>query len=250
MSAIEEQALGFDLDDAFALTRPRVLVIDDDDAYLDLMKIMLRKAGFDVASASDHQTALDKCKEIKPHVILLDLMMPEVDGWELYHLLRGVSDAPIIMVTASANRENAVRSLGMGVADYISKPFYNPEVVARIKKVLQDANREAIASEKVFPDIHLRINYMTRQVWIRGREVRLQPREYDLLLALVAEAPRSVSYRALTERLWGQDTPKNRNHLKAVVFALRQNLEDDPAAPTLIVNYRGLGYQLIISAKE
>lgn len=250
MNAVEEQALGFDLDNAFAPTRPRVLVIDDDEAYLDLMKIMLRKAGFDVASACDHQTALDKCKEIKPDVILLDLMMPEVDGWELYHLLRGISDAPIIMVTASANRENAVRSLGMGMADYISKPFYNPEIVARIKKVLQITNRDTVASEKVFPKIHLRINYMTRQVWIRGKEIHLQPREYDLLLALAAEAPRSVSYRTLTERFWGQDTPKNRNHLKTIVFALRQSLEENPSAPTLIVNYRGLGYQLVISSEE
>ncbi len=235
---------GLDLDQASSGARPRVLVIDDDLVYLDMIKIILRKGGFDVASASDHLMALEKCRQVKPDVILLDLMMPDVDGWELYHLLRGITQAPVIMVTASANRDNAVQSLQLGMAEYISKPFYNPEMIARIQKVLRETDRSAIPDVKVFPEVDLRIDYTNRQVFIRGREVRLQQREYDLLMVLANQAPRSVPYEELTRCLWGEDNPKNRSHLKTVVFALRQSLELDPAAPTLIVNYRGVGYQL------
>jgi DNA-binding response OmpR family regulator len=247
---MENTLSGLDLDTASSASRPRVLVIDDDLIYLDMIKIVLRKAGFDVASASDHVMALEKCRSVNPDVILLDLMMPDVDGWELYHLLRGITQAPIIMVTASANRDNAVRSLELGMAEYIAKPFYNPEMIARIQKVLRETDRSAVPSVKVFPEIDLCIDYMSRQVFIRGMEVHLQQREYDLLLALASEAPRSVPYEELTRRLWGEDNPKNRGHLKAVVFALRQKLEPNPAAPSLIVNYRGVGYQLVTKSGE
>lgn len=235
---------GLDLDQVSSGARPRVLVIDDDLVYVDMIKIVLRKAGFDVASAANHLEALEKCKQVQPHVILLDLMMPDVDGWELYHLLRGITQVPVIMVTASANRDNVVQSLQLGMAEYISKPFYNPEMIARIQKVLRETDRSAIPDVKVFPEVDLRIDYMNRQVFIRGREVRLQAREYDLLMVLANQAPRSVPYEELTKCMWGEDNPRNRVHLKTVVFALRQSLELDPAAPTLIVNYRGVGYQL------
>ncbi|MBN2388722.1 MAG: response regulator transcription factor [Anaerolineales bacterium] len=224
--------------------RPRILIIDDNLDYLNMIKLLLRKSGFDVAGAGDHRAALEKCAELSPDVILLDLMMPDVDGWEVYQLLRGITSAPVIMVTASANRENAVRGLEMGLDEYIFKPFYNPEIISRIKKVLRQTQSSSTARVKVFPEIDLRIDHQSHEVTIRGREVRLHQREFELLSILAKHAPRNVPYEVITGHIWGEDNPKNRGHLKTVVFSLRQKLEDDPAAPSLVVNYRSVGYQL------
>ncbi len=241
---LQETTLGFDLDESQA-SRARVLIVDDDADYLEMMKIILRKAGFDVATASDHRLALEKCAGLSPDLILLDLMMPEIDGWELYEMLRGVTQAPIVMITASANRDNAVRGLEIGMAEYISKPFYTPEMIARLKRVLQSVRKEEAASIQVFPEIELCINYLSREVMMRGEIVRLSRREFELLALLARRAPHHVLYEDLTTHLWGEDSRKNRVHLKTVVFSLRQKLEEQPSAPNILVNYRNVGYQLL-----
>jgi len=131
-----KQASGTDLDNIGKQTRARVLIVDDDMDFIEMLKLILRHAGFDVAGATDSQMALEKCAEINPDVILLDLMIPGVDGWGIYQILREITRAPVIVVSASGNRDNVVRSLEMGIYDYISKPFYNPEIIARINRVL------------------------------------------------------------------------------------------------------------------
>ena len=241
---------GVDLDQVQTAVRARILIIDDDPDLIDLLKITLRKAGFDVASALDSQSALSQVAEVNPDVILLDLMMPEIDGWSIYQNLRAITKAPVIMISASANQDYAVRSLELGAQDYISKPFYNPELIARINKVLQQAKKGEPAAAAVFPEIDLRIDSESHEIVLRGQTIYLPPSEFNFLRILAESAPKSVSCAAIAEQLWGEDNPKHRSHIKNIVFLLRQKMEDNPSVPRLIVNYRSLGYQLDTRPRE
>jgi len=238
---------GSDLDYARKEIRARVLIVDDDLDFIEMLKLILRHAGFDVAGATDSNTALEKCAEINPDVILLDLMIPGVDGWGIYQILREITRAPVIVVSASGNRDNAVRSLEMGIYDYISKPFYNPEIIARINRVLQRVEQAGPMNVKVFPNENLRIDLEAQEVVLRGETVQLLPREFKFLSILAENAPRKVNYKVMGESMWGEDNEKTRSHLKTIVFSLRQKMEVDPTSPKLILNYRGVGYQLEVS---
>ena len=238
---------GSDLDYARKEIRARVLIVDDDLDFIEMLKLILRHAGFDVAGATDSNTALEKCAEINPDVILLDLMIPGVDGWGIYQILREITRAPMIVVSASGNRDNAVRSLEMGIYDYISKPFYNPEIIARINRVLQRVEQAGPMNVKVFPNENLRIDLEAQEVVLRGETVQLLPREFKFLSILAENAPRKVNYKVMGESMWGEDNEKTRSHLKTIVFSLRQKMEVDPTSPKLILNYRGVGYQLEVT---
>ena len=242
-----KQEPGADLDYARKQTRPRVLIVDDDLDFIEMLKLILRHAGFDVAGATDSNMALEKCAEINPDVILLDLMIPGVDGWGIYQILREITRAPVIVVSASGNRDNAVRSLEMGIHDYISKPFYNPEMIARINRVLQRVEQAGPLKIKVFPNENLRIDFEAQEIVLRGATMHLLPREFKFLKILAETAPKKVSYKVLSESLWGEDNANTRSHLKTIVFSLRQKMEVDPTRPKLILNYRGVGYQLEVS---
>lgn len=245
-----KQAPGADLDFSLKQSRPRVLIVDDDVDFIEMLKLILRHAGFDVAGATDSNSALVKCAEINPDVILLDLMIPGVDGWGIYQILREITRAPVIVVTASGNRDNAVRSLEMGIYDYISKPFYNPEIIARINRVLQRVEHATPVKIKIFPTEDLRIDLEGQEVLLRGKIVQLLPREFKFLTILAEFAPKKVSYKVMSEHLWGEDNIKTRAHLKTIVFSMRQKMEIDPTQPKLILNYRGVGYQLDVKPKD
>jgi DNA-binding response OmpR family regulator len=242
-----KQEPGADLDYIRRESRPRVLIVDDDLDFIEMLKLILRHAGFDVAGAIDSNSALEKCAEVNPDVILLDLMIPGVDGWGIYQILREITRAPVIVVSASGNRDNAVRSLEMGIYDYISKPFYNPEIIARINRVLQRVEKSKPIKIKVFPNENLRIDFESHEVVLRSETLQILPREFKFLSILAETAPRKVSYKIMSESLWGEDNSNTRSHLKTIVFSLRQKMEIDPAHPKLIVNYRGVGYQLDVT---
>ncbi len=236
--------IGIDLDERGEPNRPRILIIDDDADLIALLKITLRKAGYDVASATDSTGALSQAVEVNPHMILLDLMMPDVDGWSIYQQLRTVTSAPVIVITASGNQDYAVKSLEMGAQDYITKPFYNPELVARINKVLRQMKASEIEAVKFFPHIDLRIDYETHEILLRGRSIYLTPHEFNVLKVLADNAPKSLGFAAICKLVWGEDSPKHRSQIKNLVFLLRRKMEVVPTSPRLIVNYRSLGYQL------
>jgi DNA-binding response OmpR family regulator len=235
---------GVDLDRMHKSQRARILIIDDDVDLIDLLKITLRQAGFDVASASNAQSALSQVVEVNPDAILLDLMMPEMDGWSLYQHLRTITRAPVIVISASANQEYAVRSLEMGAQDYMTKPIYNPEMIARINKVLQRVKKEESRVGAVFPEIELSLDSESHEITLRGQTIYLPPSEFNFLKILAEAAPKCVSCAVIAGRLWGEDSSQHRSHIKNIVFLLRQKMEEDPSLPQLIVNYRGLGYQL------
>jgi DNA-binding response OmpR family regulator len=209
------------------------------------MKITLRKAGFDVAGAHDCQTAVEKCHEVDPNLILLDILMPDVDGWETFQRLSLVSNSPVIFVTAIPFQENIVRGFEMGAEDFIAKPFHNPELIARIQRVLKNPLYAHRSNIRRYPDSGIVIDSDAHEVTRNGRPIRLIPREFTLLEILTENAPRNVSYEKITRLMWGEDSPKHRAHLKTIIFSLKHKLQDNDTEKSLIVNNRGIGYQLV-----
>ena len=234
---------GNDLDDTLA-PKPRILIVDDDADYVGMLKLILRQAGFDVSGAHDYHSAVQKCSEVQPDLILLDLMLPGVDGYGIFDVLHGLTRAPMIFISAAPRNDNLVRSLELGAEDYLTKPFNNSELVARIRKALRRAQDSSSVSVRYFPEVDLRLDLEAREVTLQGRLIRLLPREFAVLKILAEQAPKNVSYEHITKQIWGQDSGKARSHLKTIVFGLRRKLEKDPLSPELVVNNRGLGYQL------
>jgi len=240
------QIFGSDLDMLKNRERPRILVIDDDVDFTELLKIILREAGFDVAGAYECQTAIEKCREVDFNVILLDVLMPDVDGWETFQKLRLVSNSPIIFLSAVAYQENIIRGFEIGAEDFIAKPFHNPELIARIRRVLKNPLYADRPNIKRFPDSGIVIDSDAHEVTRNGRQIRLIPREFSLLEILAENAPHNVPYEKLTRQMWGEESPRNRAHLKTIVFSLKHKLQDDnDTEMPLIVNNRGIGYQLV-----
>jgi DNA-binding response OmpR family regulator len=237
------QFRGNDLDSSLA-TKPRILIVDDDNDYVGMLKLILRQADFDVSGANEYRSAVQKCSEIQPDLVLLDLMMPGVDGYGVFDMLRNVTRAPIIFISAAPRNDNLVRSLELGAEDYLTKPFQNSELVARIRKALRQVQNSAAVSARYFPEVDLRVDFEAREVTVRGHAVRLLAREFAVLKILAEQAPKNVPYERITNQIWGEDSGKARAHLKTIVFALRRKLEKDPLTPELLVNNRGLGYQL------
>jgi len=241
----EKQTTGNDLDRLSLTERARILIVDDDADYIGMIKLILRQADFDVSSATGLHAALQKCAEMKPNLILLDIMMPELDGYDVFLRLRQVTAAPIIFVSAAPRDENLARSLDLGADDYISKPFHNQEVIARIQKVLRQRQLESRGQQFDFPGIGLHIEMETHEVLLRGKPLHLLPREFSLLKVLAERAPRNVLYETLVVQLWGEDNKQNRAHLKTVAFSLRRKLEAAAPGSDLLANHRGIGYQLV-----
>ena len=156
---------GIDLDLIYGMAnRSRVLIIDDDPDMVGLLKEILRTAGFDVVGALGCREALKKCTDFPPSLIMLDLMMPEIDGWQTFSSLREVTSAPVIVVSAITNKEEVVHGLQIGADDYVTKPFFNAEIVARVNSVLRRAKSSELPDRYSFPEFNLVINIDTKEV--------------------------------------------------------------------------------------
>jgi DNA-binding response OmpR family regulator len=239
------QVVGSDLDYAKNPERPKILIVDDDTDFIEMLKIVLRKAGFDVAGANDYQIAIQKCGEIDPNLILLDLLMPDVDGWATFQKLHQVSRSPIIFVSAAPFQENIVKGFEIGAEDFIAKPFNNPELIARIKRVLKNPIYARRPNIHKYPDSGIEMDFDAREISRNGRKIRLIPREFTLLEILANNAPRNVPYEKITIQMWGEDSVKNRAHLKTIVFSLKHKLQENESEIPIIVNHRSVGYQLV-----
>lgn len=238
-------APGLDLDIVQEMGDQRVvLVVEDDPDTLNLLKLTLRRAGMNVVGAMDGKQAIRKWMETNPNIVLLDLMMPEMDGWETLGKLREITDAPIIVVSALSQNEHVVRGLREGADDYVPKPFQGNEVVARVEAALRRAGPRQPVSKLIFPEHDLSIDLDTHQVALHGTEIELTPREFAVLAVLASHHPKPVSYQAIAEAVWEEDSEKIRERIKWIVYLLRQKVEQDPSKPRLILNKVRFGYQL------
>ncbi len=241
--------VGIDLDTLNGKeSHKRALIVDDDPDAVDLMKIIIRNAGIDVVGAFSGNEAIQKCGDVQPHIIILDLMMPEMDGWQTYQGLRQVTQVPVIMISANSKKENIVESLKMGFDDYLTKPFFPPELVARVNAVLRRVTDAETTSIHAFPEIDLTIDFDNQEVLLKDKTVELTSREFAILGILASNTPNVVKYEEISAEVWGDDSEQHRNRIKYLIYLLRQKLEKDPKNPELIINREGFGYKLMTSS--
>jgi DNA-binding response OmpR family regulator len=223
----------------------RILVVDDEPHIVELVRYNLLQEGYDVATAGDGEGALAKARGERPDLIVLDIMLPGIDGLEVCRRLRAESAVPIIMLTAKGGELERVVGLELGADDYVTKPFSPRELVARVRAVLRRQARE------VSPPTHepirvgdLYLDAATHEVKLNGRVVDLTAREFELLGLLMRHPNRVFTRDFLLEHLWGYDFYGSTRTVDMHVSRLREKIEDDPARPTYIVTVRGVGYKL------
>jgi DNA-binding response OmpR family regulator len=236
---------GYDLDIFLnAQSRQRALIVDDDSDTVNLLKMTLQQAGMDVMGALDGFEAVRKLSDAQPDIVLLDLMMPELDGLETLRMMRQTHDVPIVIVSAKASKEDIVEGLNAGGDDYVPKPFHPGEVVARVNAVLRRAKPAESGARLAFPKANLAIDFETREVLIDDTSIQFTPKTFAVLEVLARNAPRPVSHQQIAEEVWGEDTPKIRKRIKYTILLIRRKLGDRADKPRLVLNRPAFGYQL------
>jgi len=225
-------------------TPPRILLVDDEQSVQKLLSFPLRREGYEVVPAHDGEEALDRFREGVFDLIVLDVMLPKLDGFEVCRLVRARSAVPIIMLTAKAEEFDTVLGLELGADDYITKPFSIREFRSRVRAVLRRSDRPRPDEEGAEPLSRgpLRIDLECRSVDVRGEPVRLTYLEFELLATLARNPGRVFSRATLLDRLWGDSSFRDPRTIDVHVRHLREKLERDPAQPELIHTDRGVGY--------
>lgn len=225
------------------MAKRSILLIDDDEILLELLSGHLRMAGYATLAASSGPQGLQLAAEEKPDLVVLDVMMSGMDGWDVCKQLRTISSVPVIMLTAKGEEFDKLRGFRLGVDDYVTKPFSFAELVARIGAVLgrvrrgQQIDRQLSIGE-------LTIDFEQHRVTVAGRVVDLTPTEYRLFELLARHVNRTVSTEQLLANVWGSEYQGEPEHVKHYVWSLRQKIEADPGNPQHILTERGFGYRL------
>src|SRR5579883_2514297 len=224
----------------------RVLVADDEPDLLYAVKLYLEDEGYLVFTAVNGYEALDLLKERLPDVVVLDVMMPEPDGFETLKQIREFSTVPVIMLTAKGEEADKVRGLSLGADDYVTKPFSQRELLSRIQAVLRRAETPAFQPRtKIVVDDDLTIDFSRNEVWLKGKKVQLTPTEYRLLYHLVSNPGRILSHESLLAKVWGYEYREEEHYVRLYITYLRQKIEPDPSHPKYILTERGLGYRFV-----
>jgi DNA-binding response OmpR family regulator len=227
----------------------RILAVDDEPRYLEIIRFNLETAGYRVTCAASGEEALELVAADEPDLIVLDLMLPGIDGFEVCRQVRERSSCPVIMLTAKGGEEDKVRGLRLGADDYVTKPFSAQELLARVEAVLRRARPpEEERRPEPFSLGDLRIDAQRKEVTVGGEDVRLSPTEYRLLLCLAAKAGTLLSRDELLTEVWGKAYKGEDEILRVTLWRLRHKLGDDPASPSYIVTRPGLGYMLAAPA--
>ena len=224
---------------------PKILIVDDEPRYVRLMEANLLTEGYQVIPAYNGQEALNIVTNQKPDLIILDVMMPVLDGFTVCERIREFSSLPIIMVTAKGEERDRVRGLDLGADDYIVKPFSATELLARVRAVLRRAQKtDMMPQPSVFTHLNLRIDFARAEVFKDDRMVFLSATEYRLLLQLAQNIGRVIPSEKLLQDVWGEEYAEDKEILWVSISRLRQKLEDDPRDPKHIVTRSGLGYTI------
>jgi len=224
----------------------KVLVIDDDVKTTELVKLYLRRDGYRVVTAYDGLQALDVAREAHPDLVVLDLMLPGLDGFEVFRALREESDVPIIMLTAKTTEQDRLNGLDLGADDYVTKPFSPKELAARVRAVLRRLPDETLqrGPEEVRRS-ELLVNFTKHEASLAGKLLDLTPVEFRLLGVLVREPDRVFSRAQLIEKVFGYDFDGFDRTIDVHVYNLRRKLEPDPRSPTYIKMVYGVGYKFV-----
>jgi len=224
-----------------------ILVVDDEERMVRFIRLNLEHDGFQVVPAYRGYQALDALRQEMPDMVLLDVMMPDLDGFEVLKLIRETSSVPVLMLTAKGEEDDRVRGLELGADDYITKPFSPRELVSRVRAVLRrtEAANPATRSEVLEVDDRLKIDFGRREVWVDGELVKLRPTEYRLLYHLVQNAGWVMTYDQLLTKVWGYEYRDEAHYVRLYINYLRQKLEKDPSNPRYILTERGVGYRFV-----
>lgn len=224
----------------------KILVVDDEASIVTMLAYNLKKEGYDVVTAEDGEVALEKFESENPDLLLLDIMMPKMDGYEVCRKIREKSNVPIIMLTARADEVDKVVGLEMGADDYVTKPFGNRELIARVKANLRRSdiapvtNNEKDGNNQVYGDLN--IDFDRYEVTKRGEVINLTLREFELLTFLATQTPTIFTRENLLEKVWGYEYFGAVRAVDVTIRRLREKIEDDPSKPKYIVTKRGVGY--------
>lgn len=228
-----------------------VLVVDDETRLATMLQMNLQAEGVRSIVASNGREALDALREEMPDIILLDVMMPGMDGYETLRRIRIASQVPVIMLTAKDQEDDRIKGLELGADDYIGKPFSYRELLSRIRAVLRRHHTPAPATlGQIVVDDRLAIDFNKREVLIHGERVNLRPTEYRLLYHLVQRAGYVMTHNELLAKVWGPEYHDETHYLRLYVTYLRQKIEVDPANPVYILTERGVGYRFVEIPKE
>lgn len=225
--------------------KKRVLVVDDEPQVLRVLRRNLAAREYDVLTAGNGEEALDIAAEQPPDVVVLDLMMPEMDGLEFTRRFREWSQAPIIVISARGEEPAKVQALDLGADDYVTKPFGIDELLARIRSVLRRSGMQDDVARQgaTFDAGDLHIDFYRRLITVRGEPVRLTPTEYDLLRYMVMNADRVLTHNMLLKAVWGNRYGAEPEYLRVFVSQLRRKIEADPSQPRFIFTETGVGYR-------
>jgi len=226
--------------------RRKILVVDDEERMVRFIRLNLEHDGFLVSEAFNGKQAVQRLRDATPDLVLLDVMMPDIDGFEVLQMIREISSVPVIMLTAKGEEDDRVRGLELGADDYVTKPFSPRELVSRVKAVLRRTEGASGSMHGLIEvDEHLKMDFDRHEVWKDGKIVKLRPTEYRLLYHLVQNAGWVVSHDQLLAKVWGYEYRDEPHYVRLYINYLREKLEDDPASPKYILTERGVGYRFL-----
>lgn len=221
----------------------KILVVEDEEMIADSLRYNLEREGFAVVIAADGEAALELARCERPDLILLDLLLPKRDGWQVCRALRREMTTPILMVTAKSEEVDRIIGLELGADDYIVKPFSMRELIARIRATLRRVRLERTAVPSVLDFGELRIDVAGHRVWVNGKRVELTPKEFDLLRVLASQPNVALKRDFLLRAVWGENFFGDEKTLDVHVRRLREKIEPDPARPRHVQTVRGVGYK-------
>ena len=220
-----------------------ILVVDDEPGVRQVLSMLLKTEGFDVLEAADGKECLRLAYKHRPDLVLLDILMPDRDGREVCRRLREISDVPILMLTALSDMKEKVNRLSDGADDYVTKPFHNEELVARIRALLRRAHQANPPHPLLYQDGRLDVDFEAHRLAVKGKPVSLSPKLWRLFECLVARKDRVVTREELLRYVWGDDYAMEYRYVKVLVSHLREKIDDSPRKPRYVHTERQIGYR-------
>ncbi len=229
----------------------RILVVDDERRMVGFIRLNLEQDGFEVIEAHNGSEALERLRDSLPDLVLLDVMMPDIDGFEVLRTIREFSQIPVIMLTAKSEEDDIVKGLELGADDYVTKPFSPRELVTRVKAVLRRGSSFEDDEEGLIEvDDRLKIDFGRREVWVEDELVKLRPTEYRLLYHLVRNAGWVLTHDQILTKVWGYEYRDEPHYVRLYINYLRKKIEEDPSNPKYILTERGVGYRFVDYKRE
>lgn len=224
----------------------QILVVDDEARMIDFIRMNLELEGFHVLEARNGLDALEIIRTRLPDLVILDVMMPQIDGFETLRMLREFSNIPVIILTAKGEEDNKVTGLELGADDYVTKPFAPRELSSRVRAVLRRTEMPSTVSDAVLKiDDYLSVDFNKRVAIVNDKEVKLRPTEYRLLYHLIENAGWTVPHEQLLAKVWGYEYRDEAHYVRLYVNYLREKIEPDPSNPRYILTERGVGYRFV-----